>query len=57
VLREELSVTPPRHEEDLKKLKEEKKNLKRQNLDLVEQLQNSQGTKHALEVSNQVGIN
>ena len=54
VLREELSVTPPRRQADLSRLQEEKKTLKRQNLDLVEQLQNAQAQKHALESSNQV---
>ena len=54
VLREELAVTPPRQQHDMSKLLEQKRTLKRQNLDLAEQLQSLQSHKRALEVSNKV---
>ncbi|XP_047736241.1 uncharacterized protein LOC108675467 [Hyalella azteca] len=54
VLREELSVTPQRQHHSVTKLKQERRALKRQNLDLAEQLQQAQAQKRALESSNQL---
>lgn len=53
VLQEELAISP-QHTEDFQKLKEANKNLKRQNLDLLEQLHHANSHQHALETSNQV---
>ncbi|KAK8746622.1 hypothetical protein OTU49_017111 [Cherax quadricarinatus] len=52
VLQEELAFSPQNHT-DFQKLKEANKNLKRQNLDLLEQLHHANSHQHALETSNQ----
>ncbi|XP_069162661.1 TBC1 domain family member 1 [Procambarus clarkii] len=52
VLQEELALSPQNHT-DFQKMKEANKNLKRQNLDLLEQLHHSNSHQHALETSNQ----
>ncbi|XP_071550765.1 TBC1 domain family member 1 [Panulirus ornatus] len=52
VLQEELALSP-QNDADFNKLKEANKNLKRQNLDLLEQLHHSNSHQHALETSNQ----
>lgn len=53
VLQEELALSPQK-DADFKKLQEANRNLKRQNLDLLEQLHHSNSQQHALETSNQV---
>lgn len=52
VLQEELALSPQK-DADFKKLQEANRNLKRQNLDLLEQLHHSNSQQHALETSNQ----
>ncbi|XP_042241893.1 TBC1 domain family member 1-like [Homarus americanus] len=52
VLQEEMALSPQNHT-DFQKLKEANKNLKRQNLDLLEQLRHANSHQHALETSNQ----
>ncbi|KAK7068039.1 TBC1 domain member 4 [Halocaridina rubra] len=52
VLQEELALSP-QNDSDIRKLKEANKNLKRQNLDLLEQLHQSNSRQHVLETSNQ----
>ncbi|XP_064100515.1 TBC1 domain family member 1-like isoform X1 [Macrobrachium nipponense] len=52
VLQEELALSP-QNTADVQKLKEANRNLKRQNLDLLEQLHQSNSHQHALETSNQ----
>lgn len=53
VLQEEEALSPLKTTE-FNKLKEANKNLKRQNLDLLEQLHHANSQQHALEASNQV---
>lgn len=53
VLQEEAALSPLNNAE-FNKLKEANKNLKRQNLDLLEQLHQANSHQHALEASNQV---
>lgn len=53
VLQEEQAISP-QHTADYQKLKEANKNLKRQNLDLLEQLHHANTNQHGLETSNQV---
>ena len=55
VLQEELSLSP-QQDASINKLKEASKNLKRQNLDLLEQLHSSNIRQQNLEASNQVNI-
>ncbi|XP_068231745.1 TBC1 domain family member 1 isoform X2 [Palaemon carinicauda] len=52
VLQEELALSP-QNDMDIRKLKEANRNLKRQNLDLLEQLHQSNSHQHGLETSNQ----
>ena len=53
MLKEELALSP-QNDLDIRKLREANRNLKRQNLDLLEQLHHSNAQQHALETSNQV---
>ena len=53
VLQEELSICP-QQDADMQKLKESSKNLKRQNLDLLEQLHVANNRQQTLETMNQV---
>lgn len=53
VLQEELCFAP-QQEANLNKLKEANKNLKKQNLDLLEDLQVAKTRQQSLEASNQV---
>ena len=55
VLQEEAALSPLNSAE-FTKLKEANKNLKRQNLDLLEQLHHANSQQHALEASNQVSV-